>query len=312
MAVGRKNVLRVAQSHGFLLKNYNYYPLVGGSFYLGWKLYDKLRGYYLNFDSTESNLHWYTDYAEKFQIKKTDNITNWEDDLSLTPMEKLYKEMQENTYKLKLENENLVFKRQSKDRDDTFYIAGKVRNLENIIFLSEEELAEIDTPVKLQIKLDSVDTTNKFKNKSLAEIVDEYHKNIENYKLSVENLKKFRSDKDKLLGLPFLMRRLQQYPEPSPNTWQYDLFTELYGEEYLVMKGFLESQEKINKYNYHKFLHPSVIAKFDTDSEEFDMYLRKLHYNSFTDKEIREQRREFFCKNYMPLLNLVNDKQLGN
>jgi hypothetical protein len=170
---------------------------------------------------------------------------------------------------------------------------------------------ELDSPLKLQIKLDSVQPSNIMKDKSIGEIVDLYHDALEKYKLNVENLKKFRSDKDKLLGLPFLITRLQQYPEPTPNTWQYDLYTELYGEEYHNMKGAHETQEKINKYNYHLFLHPSVIAKYDTNSEEFDSFLRKLHYESSTAKEIRDQRREFFCKKYMPLLNLVGDKKTG-
>ena len=311
MAIGRSNLLRTAQSHPFLLKRYNYFPILGGSFYLGWKLYDKLRGYYLNFHSTESNLYWYTDYAEKFQVKKTETLENWEDNLSLTPTEKMLKQMEDTMHKLKLDNENLVFKRQGKDKDDIYYAYGKVRNLENIIYLSEEDLKDIDSPLKLQIKLDSIDIKNVFENKTSTQVLEDIHKALETYKLNVENLKKFRSDKEKLLGLPFMINRMQQYPEPNPNTWQYDIFTELFGEEYLTMKGVKESEQKINKYNYHEFLHPSVIAKFDTNSEEFDMYLRKLHYQSKTNKEIRDSRREHYCKYYMPLLNLVGDKKIG-
>jgi len=312
MAVGRKNVLRLSQTHGFLLKNYTYYPLLGGSFYVGWKLWDKLRGYYLNLDSTESNAHWYIDYAEKFQIKKTEIIENWEDNLSLTPTEKMYKQMEDNMHKLKLNNDNLVFKRQSKDKDDIFYAAGKVRNLENIVFLTEQDIKECDSPIKLQIKLDSVEAKNPFMDTSLTDLVNRYHAAMENYKLSIENSKKFRSDKEKLLGLPYLINRLQQYPEPDPYSWQYDLYTQLHGEEYNFMKGAKEYEEKINKYNYHEFLHPSVIAKYDTNSEEFDMFLRQLHYKSRTAKEIRDQKREYFCRKYMPILNLVNNKKLGN
>jgi hypothetical protein len=311
MAAGRYFLKNYSKSHPVVSKSFNYYPLLAGSFYVGWKLYDKLRGYYLNFDSTESNLHWYTDYAEKFQVKRVEKLESWRDNLALTPMEKYFNELQDNTKQLKLNNDNLVLSRHSKDRDDLYYMFGKVRNLENIVYLSSEDLQEIDSPVKLQIKLDSVTPTDLFKNLQPDEIIYKLHKSIEQYKIQVENSKKFRSDKEKLLGLPFLMDRLKQYPEPEYGTWQYDLFKDLYGEEYNHMKGIPDIEEKINKYNYHLFLHPSVISKYDTNSEEFEQFLRMEHYKSKTNQEVREERRKHFCKNYMPWLNLLGDKKLG-
>lgn len=311
LAVGRNYVKGLTKTFPYVAKNYFYYPLLSGSFYVGWKLYDKLRGYYLNFDSTESNLHWYTDYAEKFQVKRVEKLENWEEDLSLTPMEKYFKLMEENTKELKLNQNNLVFGRYSKDRDDTYYLFGKVRNLENIAYLSEEDLKDIDSPVKLQMKLDSIQPVNPVQGLTLEQTAALLHEKLDKYKLNIENLKKLRSDKDKLLGLPFLMRRLQQNPEPNPGTWQYDLFTELYGHEYNYNIGVPETEEKINKFNYRKFLHPSVIKRFDTNSEEFEMYLRELHHNNPTQKEVLDKIREHFCIKYMPLLSFAKNKEEG-
>lgn len=248
---------------------------------------------------------------EKFQVKNVEELKNWEDNISLTPIDRWHREMEENMKKLNIENEKLVFKRQSKDRDDTHYMFGKVRNLENIIYLKPEDFKEIDNPLKLQMKLDSVTPKNVFEGKSSDEILNGFHNTLENYKLHIENQKKFRSNKEKLLGLPFLMNRLKQYPEPSPGTWQYDLFTKLYRQDYNVGKGLSETEEKINRYNYQQFLHPSIIEKFDTNSEEFDMYLRKLNYSSKTKKESKDQLREFFCKKYMGLLNNLNNEKEG-
>lgn len=44
-----------------------------------------------------------------------------------------------------------VFRRLSKDRDDIFYSFGKIKNLENIVYLSDEELRAIKNPIELQL-----------------------------------------------------------------------------------------------------------------------------------------------------------------
>ena len=103
--------------------------------------------------------------------------------------------------------------------------------------------------------------------------------------MEIENSDHFRSIKDKLLGMPFLMYRLRQHPEPYRGTWQYELYEKLFGVEYDYRRWDHESEEKINKFNYSQFLHPSVIKKFDVQSEEFEMYIRKLNYETKTELE---------------------------
>jgi hypothetical protein len=108
-----------------------------------------------------------------------------------------------------------------------------------------------------------------------------------------------------------MIKRHQQYPTPSKGTWQFDVYEKIFHEPYDKNISSVDNVEKINKFNYHLFLHPSVIAKFDTNSEDFDMYLRKLNINSPTPNEIRNKTREYFCKKILPVLNLTDDANVG-
>lgn len=306
--------------YGYINKPYTLIPVLSFSYFLGHVLYDKLTGHYLNmtYDNREASHHWLVDYANEFDVitDKTKIEENWSESINLTPFERLSRNIYNKLNEIDLEGSK-VFKREFKDKNDFYYLFGKVRNLENIIYLKPEELENVSNPVELQMKLDSVkaDLTpsinqgnidNEYNNK-INEVQDLLH----NYKSLVENSNNFRSIKDKLLGLPFMMLRHRQFPEPVSGTWQYDLFKELFNEDYDHLKGIPDVEEKVNKYNYNEFLHPSIIAKYDTNSDAFDMFLRTLNIEMKTQHQERVKRREYYCKQILPLLNKIDNKEDG-
>jgi len=299
-----------------LNKGLLWYPIIGGCVYTGTYLYQKLRGQYLNYDlyshfnPNPSFHHWSLNLKEKYNTRNVEHDPTHLDSLIKTPFE-LEKENFERQLNTVGVDGVKVLKRISKDRDDCHFFFGKVRNLENIAFLDESEMTpNINNPLELQLKLDSMNISQPIYS-DFNELVENYHKNLEKFKHTVENLPKFRSDKEKLLGMPFFAHRHRQLPVPEPGTWQYDLFEEIYGKPYHFLKNVNETQEKINKFNYNEFLHPSIIEKYDTDSEEFEQYLRTLNLQSVTEKEKMSEFREEYCTVFMPLLNTVNNPSHG-
>lgn len=309
VVVAHKILKSPVLSKPIYFKPFVYYPLMLGAFSLGKVLYDKLSNHYLNWDDYESAFSWEKDYAARFRVHSDEELENWQKTLSLTPYERIRQQTILQLNKAGVEGEK-VFRRLSKDRNDFYYLYGKIRNLENIAYLSDEEIQKITSPVELQMKIDSINPTRP-KQEDLNQVVEGFHKELENYKNKTENSKNFRSVKEKFLGLPFMMLRHRQHPEPAVGTWQYEAYQRLFNEEYDANTSY-ETEEKINKYNYHQFLHPSVIAKYDTNSEEFEMFLRKLNFESKTRKEASSARREYYCKKMMPLLNQTgNNPDLG-
>jgi hypothetical protein len=308
LVVTTRYVHRLSKHYGVLNKPIIQLPILGAGFYLSKWLYERTTNYYLNFfdrDVAHTNI---IDLAEKYQVKQ-DNPDGWENNIALTPFDTLRKDFTRSMQATGIDGEK-VFRRLGKDKNDVFYSLGKVRNLENMVYLDPKELEDISSPLELQMKIDSV-TPTLIKSGDMTSYIDNLHKNIEKYKYTVENSKNFRSIKDKFLGLPFMARRHQQHPEPTRGTWQYDLYENIFNEPYDYRKDKPETEEKINKFNYHQFLHPSVIAKYDTDSEEFDMYLRQLNLESRTGQEVRSKQREFYCKTLMPYLNVIRNKEDG-
>lgn len=307
LAVGRTTLQRFTTAYPLMNKGWIYFPILASSFGVGAYLYDKLKGHYFNWFDNDILYHWHIDYQEKYGLKGDENNDNWQNNLNLTEFDRAKKQWEEKLNAVDI-NGAKVLRRISKDKNDFFYLFSKVRNLENIVFLSKEDLDSVSSPVELQIKIDSVNPTL-FRSQTLNEDVKKLQDTIREYKLTIENSDNFRSIKDKLLGLPFLMYRMRQFPEPVAGTWQYNLFEKIFHHEYDLYKNSYESEEKINKFNYAKFLHPSIIAKFDVNSEEFDMYLKKLNYESTTKREQAKKSREFFCKHILPKVNLCKDEK---
>ena len=262
------------------------------------------------YGGSESNHNWTLDYQQKYNTKNfeiDESILN-QNDVTKTHFEKLKENYLKSLNNIGLDGKK-VFKRQGKDRDDIHYMLGKVRNLENVVFVDDKELKNINNPVDLQIKVDSA-VVNK-PSTNIDDFNEKFLEHISKYKLAIENSAKFRSEKERLLGLPFLLYRLKQSPTPEPNSWQYKIFEEIYGFPYYYLKDTPETTVKINKFNYHKILHPSIIKKFDTESEEFDTYLRNLNLSVKTPKETAEIARQEFCKFILPYLNKSENESKG-
>lgn len=223
--------------------------------------------------------------------------------------DKSIKENEEFTLK-QLSSSLTHFESQGKNRSDASNLS-LIRNLENIVYCSDEDINKCKNTLELQILIDSA--IPKVTSESAEEKIQNWQKNITLYKKEIENQNIFASEKEKMLGLPFMMKRHQQFPEPVRGTWQYDIFEEIYDTPYEDGKGEYETEEKIHKFNYKKFLHPSIIEKFNDniDSEEFDMYIKKKNIESRTRMEDLKEKRTFFCKNILPKLNLLNDPQKG-
>lgn len=137
----------------------------------------------------------------------------------------------------------------------------KIRNLENIAFVDESDLKKVKNSLELQLLIDSVEP--KITKESASEHIKKKQSLLYKYKLMIESMRILESDKEKLLGLPFMIKRLNQFPEPERGSWQYNLFEELFGNPYEEGKYEFETEEKIHKFNYKKFLHPSIIDKFN-------------------------------------------------
>jgi dGTP triphosphohydrolase len=215
--------------------------LAGG--YTGVRLWDKLVGYYFN----------YIDYdvAHDFKI-------NFESRYKLYEEEPKTAESDFSIKQLKSSSINLVSQGKNSNQAS---ILSQIRNIENIIYVNQEDLKKCRNTLELQVLIDSVVPEKKAETPNHK--VHKMQKELSQYKLLVENEKIFESEKEKFLGLPFQMIRHQQYPVPQKGTWQYDLFEEIFGHPFSYGIDEVEVEEKIHKFNYEKFLHPSIIKKFN-------------------------------------------------
>jgi len=284
-------------------KNYNPWvhkrifqlPIFVVSAYCGVRLWEKLTGHYLNFEDTEVAHDFKINYEERFKLYDNQDL----------------EKKQEDEFTLKqLAASSVNFEPQGRNNSEAA-ILSQIRNLENIVYVNEEDLNKVKTSLELQLLIDSVvPTVIKF---TPEEKVKHLQNILSDIKLDVENSLIFKSEKDRMLGLPFQMQRHRQYPEPFIGTWQYNLYEELYGVPFHEGKGEIETEEKIHKFNYKKFLHPSIIEKFndDPDCPEFDMFIKQKNLEMKTRLERLKEDRTYFCKNILPTLNQLNDEEKG-
>ena len=306
LTASRAAIKIIAPAYTIINKSWIYYPLLGSTFYVGTYLYDKLKGHYFNWFDYDILHHWQIDFQSKYKLNDDDIKPDWQNNLNLTEFDRMNQAWDESLNRIDIDGAKTL-RRISKDKNDFFYLFSKVRNLENIVFIPKEELEGINSPVELQIKIDSV-TPDLYRSSNLNDDVKRLQDQIREYKYMVENSDNFRSIKDKLLGLPFMMYRLRQFPEPNPGTWQYVLFEKVFGFEFDTLKYTYETEEKINKFNYSKHLHPSIIKKFDVETEEFEMFIKKMNYETVTNKEKAKKCREFYCKHILPKINNCKDE----
>lgn len=218
-------------------------PLFLAGAFTGVRLWDKLVGYYLN----------YIDYDVSHDFK-----------INFESRYRLYEEEQKNSdsdFSIKqLKSSAINLTSQGKNSNEAS-VLSQIRNLENIVYVNPEDLKKCRNTLELQVLIDSAIPDKKAETPNQK--VGRMQKEISQFKLLVENKKIFETEKEKLLGLPFQMLRHQQYPVPMIGTWQYDLFEEIFGHPFSYGTDEVEVEEKIHKFNYEKFLHPSLIKKFN-------------------------------------------------
>lgn len=118
------------------------------------------------------------------------------------------------------------------------------------------------------------------------------------------------SDRKKLLALPFYMAKRTQNPEPKRGQAEWDLYTEIYGEDYYNDLDLInrDTEEKITQFNYEKFFPQGALDGVDTSSDEFKMKIRKMNLAMKTKYEQHKANQEEF-QQLMPILRgLTSDE----
>ena len=171
-------------------------------------------------------------------------------------------------------------KRQGKDANPIFWAFGKIHGLENIAFCDPAEVAKVQgNPVKLQKLINQVRPEDKPGFSSYQDLEDNLQQALSDYKASVEKLGLYPSDKKKLLSLPFYLAKRSENPEPKRGQPEYELFKELYGEDYHAFSNVSTDQEtKITEFDYENYLNPTLLENVDTTTEQFKEMVRKLNF----------------------------------
>jgi len=177
-------------------------------------------------------------------------------------------------------------KRWGRDKNDVFWAIGKVHGLENIAFLSDEQLEEINgDPVKLQEALNKVEPKGRG-NSSYEEYFNKTLKSLDAYKQEVNKHNFAGSDRKKMLAMPFALAKRRQLPEPKKGQDEWNLFEEYTGKSWDHYDGLLfDSEAKITEFEYEKFIPPQILKTMDTDSEEFKTYVKLKQIKSKTEFE---------------------------
>lgn len=205
---------------------------------------------------------------------------------------------------------NKTIKRLQKDKDDIYWMFGRIHGLENIAHVDDAELAKVNgDPVKLQ-KLISQVGPSAPKAQSHDGMVSNNLEALSKYKQIVNSMTLRRSDRSKLLALPFHMQRRSQGPAPKKGMWQYDFFTELAGgKEWHHYKGQeIDTEKKLTAYNYEKHLPPSYLEHVDTSSPEFKKQLKLDTLLSKTQLEKHEELKENF-RELMKVLSYLDEEE---
>ena len=133
---------------------------------------------------------------------------------------------------------------------------------------------------------------------------------MEDYKEEVNKLPLTKSDRSKLLALPFSTVRRIQGPAPQKGQWQYELFTELANGKHWEYYDHLQEdpEEKINTFEFEKHLPPSLLEKLDTNSEEFKKEIKMATLLTMTEYEKHKELQEKY-KSLMNIFSHLNEDE---
>jgi hypothetical protein len=119
-------------------------------------------------------------------------------------------------------------RRLGKDKNDVFWLIGKIHGLENIVFATEEEIKACKgNPVEMQLLMDKCsERGGEARFGSREEILSEGMESFRKYKEVVNAMGMSESDRRKLLALPLYLAKRVELPEPKPGQVEYEMFKE--------------------------------------------------------------------------------------
>lgn len=205
---------------------------------------------------------------------------------------------------------NKKIKRLDKDTNKIFWELGKIHGIENIAFVDEEELKRTEgNPVKIQQLVANAKPPGP-PAQSFDGLISHAMEGMALYKDQINKMTLNRSDRSKLLALPFFMHRRAQSPAPRKGQWQYDLFTELAGgrDWHYYDKLQFDTEKKITIYNYEKHLPASYLENCDTSSPEFKKEIKMMTLLQKTQYEQHKELKETFRK-LMNVFAFMNEEE---
>lgn len=143
---------------------------------------------------------------------------------------------------------------------------GKIHGLENICYLSKEQLEQcIGNPVLLQEAINNVVVPKEPMTVEQREAL--FQEALQKYKSVIGSKNLTVTDRKKLLSLPFYMIKRQELPEPKRGQDEWSLFESLYGLPWDAFDHLdHDPEDKITEFNYEKFISADVLATLDTES----------------------------------------------
>lgn len=193
-------------------------------------------------------------------------------------------------------SKNFKIKRMGKDKDDLFWSFGKVHGLENIAFADSQELAATQgDPWRLQQLVNKINDSEKpLPAQSFDKLVEGINDQMNSYRSDIDSnangLTYNPSDRKKLLGLPFLMSKRSEVPEPKKGQKEWDIFYAMFDLEWNHFEGVLfDSEEKITEFNYENYIPKHILNSVDTHSDEFKTMVKQMNFNTNTQFEQHKQ-----------------------
>jgi hypothetical protein len=106
---------------------------------------------------------------------------------------------------------------------------------------------------------------------SFDKFVEHIHNEMDAYRNHLDDTERGLtynpSDRKKLLGLPFLMSKRQELPEPKKGQKEWDIFYSMFGTEWDEHKDLqFDKEEKITEFNYENFIPKHLLNTMDTQS----------------------------------------------
>jgi DNA repair ATPase RecN len=105
-------------------------------------------------------------------------------------------------------------RRSGKDTNDVFWAIGKVHGIENIVYLTEEQIASVKSPAHLQSMINEVEP-QPHKDLTREQRIQNIKRTTKDYKDFVDKMEISSTDKKKLLSLPFYLAKRRELPEPK-------------------------------------------------------------------------------------------------